>query len=254
MLNAFKNAQFGRNYFFNGNRMNIILNSPPHLTALLNTTAGSDGFVCPCRLFLNIFSNTMVLIMHDPQVSLGTVVVPPIPALIGSAYKRFRLSDSRCCNNNWTVSGRINQTVEKGEVMRRMSILTLLTQIRGIRALTKLFSAGNAQKISSRLLILTAVTLTLGLNEAKAGRPGLPGLPAPNVNVRVDGYLPAPPGVRVLVDSGRPYYVERDRRVYIAEDRSSRHYRDRHYKKFKGHHRDHDREYDRGHDHGRGRD
>jgi hypothetical protein len=148
--------------------------------------------------------------------------------------------------------------------MRRMSILTLLTQIQGIRALTKLFSAGNAQKISSHLLILAAVTLTLGLNEAGAGfpappgLPGLPGLPAPNVNVRVDGYLPAPPGVRVLVDSGRPYYVERDRRVYIAEDRSSRYYRDRHYKKYKGHYRDHDRGYDRGHDRGhdrgRGRD
>src|SRR5450631_650021 len=117
-------------------------------------------------------------------------------------------------------SGRKNLTVEKGDVMFRKSILTLL--------------------------IMTAVSLTLGLNEAKAGfpappgLPGLPGLPVPNVNVRVDGYLPAPPGVHVLVDSGRPYYVERDRRVYIAEDRSSRHYRDRHYKKYKRDHRDRD--------------
>lgn len=96
------------------------------------------------------------------------------------------------------------------------------------------------------LLILTAVTLTLGLNEAKAGfpappgLPGLPGLPAPNVNVRVNGYLPAPPGVHVMVDSGRPYYVERERRVYMERERPVRHY-----KKYKKHHRDNGRRHDR---------
>jgi hypothetical protein len=97
------------------------------------------------------------------------------------------------------------------------------------------------------LLIMTAVTLTLGLNEAKAGfpaPPGLPGLPAPNVNVRVNGFLPAPPGVHVQMDSGRPYYVERDRRVYMERERPIRHY-----KKYNRHHRDHDRKYE---DHGRG--
>ena len=81
MLNAFKNGQFWSSDLLLGNRMNISLNSPPHLTGLLNTTAGSDGFVCLCRLLLYIFSNTMVLIMHDPQVVLGTVVVLSIPAL-----------------------------------------------------------------------------------------------------------------------------------------------------------------------------
>jgi len=101
------------------------------------------------------------------------------------------------------------------------------------------------------LLIMTAVTLTFGLNEAKAGfpappgLPGLPGLPAPNVSVNVNGYLPAPPGVHVLVDSGRPYYVERDRRVYM--EREPRHYKKQ--KKHKKHHRDHDRGHGRGHDH-----
>jgi hypothetical protein len=98
------------------------------------------------------------------------------------------------------------------------------------------------------LLIITAVTLTMGLNEAKAGfpaPPGLPGLPAPNVNVNVNGYLPAPPGVHVMIDSGRPYYVERDRRVYMERERPGRHY-----KKYKKHHEDRGR----GHDRGRGRD
>jgi hypothetical protein len=105
------------------------------------------------------------------------------------------------------------------------------------------------------LLIMTAVTLTLGLNEAKAGfpsppgLPGLPGLPAPNVNVHVNGFLPAPPGVHVMIDSGRPYYVERDRRVYMERERPARRY-----KKYKRHHEDRGHGDDRGHDRGRGRD
>ena len=99
------------------------------------------------------------------------------------------------------------------------------------------------------LLLLTAVVLTFSLHEASAGfpaPPGLPGLPAPNVNVRIDGFLPAPPGVHVQMDSGRPYYVERERRVYMVEDRSSRHYKDRHHKKYKKHHEDRGNKY--GHD------
>jgi len=137
--------------------------------------------------------------------------------------------------------------------MSKKSILTLLTQINGISALTKLFSARNAQKISSNLLIMIAVTITFNLSEAKAGfpaPPGLPGLPAPNVNVSVNGYLPAPPGVHVMIDSGRPYYVERDRRVYMERERPNKHY-----KKYKKHHKDHDRghDHDGGHDRGRGR-
>jgi hypothetical protein len=98
------------------------------------------------------------------------------------------------------------------------------------------------------LLIMTAVTLTLGLNEAKAGfpappgLPGLPGLPAPNVSVHVNGFLPAPPGVNVQMDSGRPYYVERDRRVYMERERPAKRY-----KKYKRHHEDRGRGHDRGH-------
>jgi hypothetical protein len=40
-----------------------------------------------------------------------------------------------------------------------------------------------------------------------------------DVNVNLNGYLPAPPGVHVYVDAGRPYYMERERRVYIERDR-----------------------------------
>jgi hypothetical protein len=89
------------------------------------------------------------------------------------------------------------------------------------------------------MLIMTAVAITLGPNEARAGfpsPPGLPGLPAPNVNVSINGFLPAPPGVHVQMDSGRPYYVERERRVYMERERPARHH-----KKFKKEHRDHGR-------------
>lgn len=86
-------------------------------------------------------------------------------------------------------------------------------------------------------LVLSAVVVTFAINEANAEVPGFlipPGIPGSSFNVRVDGYLPAPPGVRVLVDSGRPYYVERDRRVYIERE-PVRHYKKRHYKKEKRH-------------------
>jgi hypothetical protein len=77
------------------------------------------------------------------------------------------------------------------------------------------------------ILTITAVAINFGFKEAKAGFPAPPGLPGPpNVNVRVNGYLPAPPGVNVQIDAGRPYYVERGRRVYIKEDRHAKHHED----------------------------
>lgn len=108
------------------------------------------------------------------------------------------------------------------------------------------------KKLILTLLIMTTVTFALGHNEARAGLPAppglprLPGLPAPNVNVNVDGFVPAPPGVNVMIDSGRPYYVERGRRVYMEREKP-----DKHYKKYKKHHRDHEDNW-HGHKHGRG--
>ncbi len=96
--------------------------------------------------------------------------------------------------------------------------------------------------LKKSILTLLVMTILLpSLKEAGAGfpaPPGLPGLPAPNVNVSVNGYLPAPPGVSIMIDSGRPYYVERDRRVYLERETG------RHTKKHRRHHRKHD------HDHG----
>ena len=92
------------------------------------------------------------------------------------------------------------------------------------------------------VLMLTAVSATIGVGDVQAGFPGPPGLPAPpGVDVRINGYMPAPPRVNIFYDAGRPYYVERGRHVYLERDR--RHYR----KKYR-----HERE-NRGHeDHGRG--
>jgi len=81
------------------------------------------------------------------------------------------------------------------------------------------------------MLMLTAVMISFALSDAGAA----------NVSVNISGYLPAPPGVFVRVDAGRPYYVESNRRVYM-ERRPSRHYRKHHKKR---HHRD-ERHSDRG--------
>jgi len=86
------------------------------------------------------------------------------------------------------------------------------------------------------LLMMTAVTLTSNLNPAEAA----------NVDVSISGYLPAPPGVTVRVDAGRPYYVEHDRRVYMARERPGRHrkhFKEKHHDNGRknGHHKDEDR-------------
>ncbi len=94
------------------------------------------------------------------------------------------------------------------------------------------------KRIIVSMLLLAAATFTFSLNEANAGLPLPPLPPLPGVNVHVNGYLPAPPGVHVLIDSGRPYYVEREQRVYIERERPVKHYKKKHYKKRK-HHDDH---------------
>jgi hypothetical protein len=90
------------------------------------------------------------------------------------------------------------------------------------------------------MLLLTASVFTCSLNHAEAGFPAPPGLPGPSVNVHIDGYLPAPPGVNVQIDAGRPYYVQHDRRVYIERERYDKR---GHYKKNKKHHEDRGNKY-----------
>ena len=86
-------------------------------------------------------------------------------------------------------------------------------------------------------LLITAFSLSFGTGSAQAA----------NVAVQINGYLPAPPGVYVQVDAGRPYYVQNERRVYM--EREPRHHKKRHYKK---HHEDNGNHY--GQDRHEGRD
>ena len=86
------------------------------------------------------------------------------------------------------------------------------------------------------MLFMTAATLTLSFKTAEAA----------NVDVNISGFIPAPPGVFIQVDAGRPYYMEHDRRVYMARERPGQHRK--HYKekrhhdngKKKGHYKDED--------------
>jgi hypothetical protein len=91
------------------------------------------------------------------------------------------------------------------------------------------------------MLLIAALAITFGSNEAKAGLPVPPGLPAPpglpgspQVNVNISAYLPAPPGVTVLIEAGCPYYVEKGHRVYLKK----KYKHDKHHKKH-GHKKGH---------------
>jgi len=88
-------------------------------------------------------------------------------------------------------------------------------------------------------LILTAVTMASGVNEARAAFSAEVG--TPNLNFRISDYQPAPPNVYVHNDGGRPYYIERDHRVYMEKRKHGKHY-----KKHRKHNDDHGRKH--GHD------
>jgi hypothetical protein len=85
------------------------------------------------------------------------------------------------------------------------------------------------------MLIMTALSITFGLNEARAAFSAQVG--TPNASFSISDYQPAPQNVYVQSDRGRPYYMERDRRVYMEKKKHGKHY-----KKEKKHHEDHDRE------------
>lgn len=59
-----------------------------------------------------------------------------------------------------------------------------------------------------------------------------------DVNIQLNGFLPAPPGVHVYYDSGRPYYVENHKRVYMKRKEHGEHGKGDHGKK-KGHNKHH---------------
>ena len=71
------------------------------------------------------------------------------------------------------------------------------------------------------MVALTAVVMTFGINEAGAAVSVQVG--TPNLSFSINDYQPAPPNVYVLNDGGRPYYMERDRRVYMEKKHHGKH-------------------------------
>jgi hypothetical protein len=86
--------------------------------------------------------------------------------------------------------------------------------------------------------------MSFAINEAKAAVSMQVG--TPNLSFSISDYQPAPPNVYVHQNSGRPYYVERDRRVYMERRKPGKHY-----KYDKKHHEDRGRHEGRGHEDGR---
>lgn len=68
------------------------------------------------------------------------------------------------------------------------------------------------RKITLIPALLTAAVIALGSIT-------VPAPAAAEVSIQINGYLPAPPGVRIYSRNSRPYYVRHNRRVYMERDR-----------------------------------
>ena len=88
------------------------------------------------------------------------------------------------------------------------------------------------------MLALSAVTMTFGINEAEAAVSVQVG--TPNASFSISDYQPAPPNVYVQSDRGRPYYVERNRRVYMEKRHHGKYKKEKHYEE-RGRGEGHDR-------------
>jgi hypothetical protein len=65
------------------------------------------------------------------------------------------------------------------------------------------------------ILLLTAVAISSGSNEARAATSVQ--VATPGFNFSLNDYQPAPANVTVYHNEGRPYYVEHDHRVYMEK-------------------------------------
>ena len=88
------------------------------------------------------------------------------------------------------------------------------------------------------MLVLSAAITSFGAHDATAAVSLQVG--TPNLSFSLSDFQPAPPNVYVHQNSGRPYYVERDRRVYMERRKPGKHY------KYDKHHEDNGR--GKGHD------
>lgn len=90
------------------------------------------------------------------------------------------------------------------------------------------------------MLALAAVTTSFRVNDARSAVSLQVG--SPNMSFSISDYQPPPPNVSVHNDNGRPYYIERDRRVYMEK----KHHGKKHKKE--KHHEDNGHDDDHGHD------
>lgn len=95
------------------------------------------------------------------------------------------------------------------------------------------------RKIKLFPVLITAAVIALGSIT-------VPTIGLAEVNIQINGYLPAPRGVRVYEGGGRPYYIHRHRRVYLERDR-------RHHNDNRGHGQEYKDHGDNGHGNDRGR-
>jgi len=89
------------------------------------------------------------------------------------------------------------------------------------------------------VILLATATMTFSSNEA--GAEVSVQVATPGLSFSLSDFQPPPPNVYVHQNNGRPYYVERDRRVYMKKKHHGKHY-----KKEKHHHEDNGRGH--GHD------
>lgn len=73
------------------------------------------------------------------------------------------------------------------------------------------------------LVALSAVISAFSITDATAAVSLQVG--TPNLSFSISDFQPAPPNVYVHQNSGRPYYVERDRRVYMERRKPGKHYK-----------------------------
>lgn len=78
-------------------------------------------------------------------------------------------------------------------------------------------------QLLASLLVLSAASLVFGLSESNAAFSAQVG--TPNASFSISDYQPAPANVYVHNDAGRPYYVERDRRVYMEKKHHGKKYK-----------------------------
>lgn len=91
------------------------------------------------------------------------------------------------------------------------------------------------------LSVLTMVAVMMAFSHNEAGAAVSVQVATPGLSFSLSDYQAPPPNVYILNDRGRPYYMHRDRRVYMEKRKHGKHY-----KKEKRHH-------DNGRDHGHGR-